>query len=355
MSIGDPTHFDASGGRRRDPDGRPDGYLLDAGTLSAFMPMHLVVSNGGRIVSAGLTLRKLRPEGDLIGRKFFDVFELRRPRDVKDVAALAAQDGGRCSLGFRDGVRSHFKALVANLCCGRGILVNLSFGITVVDAVETYDLSSRDFAATDLAVEMLYLFEAKSAAMSESKKLNLRLQGAKVAAEEQAFTDTLTGLKNRRALGHVLERLGSTAVPFGLMQVDLDYFKQVNDTFGHAAGDLVLQYVARVLVSETREFDTVARVGGDEFVLVFQRLTDPERLQTIGRRIIARLEEPVPYCGDSCRVSCSIGITTSTLRPDASVETLLEDADKALYASKHAGRSRCMLASAGISAAAAPH
>lgn len=95
--------------------------------------------------------------------------------------------------------------LVAGPSEGQSI-VNLSFGISVVDAVSDYSLNSADFAATDLTIEMLYLVEAKSAAMEASRKLNLRLQGAMIAAEEQAFTDTLTGLKNRRAMDHVLAR-----------------------------------------------------------------------------------------------------------------------------------------------------
>jgi len=76
--------------------------------------------------------------------------------------------------------------------------------------------------------------------MEASRTLNQRLQGAKIAAEEQAFTDTLTGLKNRRALNLVLARLSEAKVPFTVMQLDLDYFKAVNDTYGHAAGDHVL-------------------------------------------------------------------------------------------------------------------
>ncbi|MFD0978307.1 GGDEF domain-containing protein [Tropicimonas aquimaris] len=352
MNVGARVNLETCQPQTCNPDLLRKLNLLDMEALSAFMPMHLVVANDGRILRAGPTLLKLRPEGGLIGGMFFDVFEMRRPRGVTHIALLPVQDGGRFLVIFREGVRSHFKALAANLSCGRGVLVNLSFGISVVDAVEAYDLSSRDFAATDLAVEMLYLFEAKSAAMSESKMLNQRLQGAKVAAEEQAFTDTLTGLKNRRALGHVLDRFEATGVPFGLMQVDLDYFKQVNDRFGHAAGDEVLQVVARILVSETRDCDTVARVGGDEFVLVFQRLVDTEVLQTIAHRIISRLEEPVPYGGDACRISCSIGIATSVSHPGVGADSLLDEADKALYASKHAGRGRCMLANPDAGSAA---
>ena len=121
---------------------------------------------------------------------------------------------------------------------------------------------------------MLYLVEAKSAAMDESRALNSRLQGAKIAAEEQAFTDTLTGLKNRRALDHVMARLLAMGEVFSCMHVDLDYFKSINDTLGHAAGDHVLQVVAQVLVAETRAPDTIARVGGDEFVILVHDMDD---------------------------------------------------------------------------------
>ncbi|WP_236545158.1 GGDEF domain-containing protein [Tropicimonas marinistellae] len=316
---------------------------LDRSAADLLMPMHLVVSSDGRIRCAGPTMLKLRPQSELIGCPIFDVFVLRRPAGLTDISQIPERDGGRVSLSFLDGTQGTFKGVAVRLPANGDILINLSFGFSVIDAVEAYDLSSGDFAATDLAVEMLYLVEAKSAAMQESKKLNLRLQGAKVAAEEQAFTDTLTGLKNRRAVDHVLARILSKKECFGLMQVDLDYFKQVNDTFGHAAGDEVLQSVARSLVAETRQSDTVARIGGDEFILVFDGLTDTDQLELIAWRIIARLEEPIPHNDVFCRISGSIGVTTSEIRPSADVEQLLADADRALYASKNDGRGRCTL------------
>ncbi len=221
---------------------------------------------------------------------------------------------------------------------GDGLLLDMSFGISVVDAIGTYDLTIGDFAATDLAVEMLYLLEAKSAAMMESRKLNTRLQGAKIAAEEQAYTDTLTGLKNRRAMDHVLERFIEADEKFGLMQIDLDYFKAVNDTMGHAAGDHVLLEVAKILVDETRDEDLVARVGGDEFVLLFHRLTDIEKLNDIASRIIKRMEVPIAFNGKHCRISASIGTTVSDYYQTPDVVKMLGDADLALYASKNKGR-----------------
>ena len=219
-------------------------------------------------------------------------------------------------------------------------IVNLSFGISAVEAVQVYDLTSTDFAPTDLTVEMLYLVEAKSAAMEASRKLNQRLQGAMIAAEEQAFTDTLTGLKNRRAFDVIIERHLETGSPFALMQIDLDFFKMVNDSHGHAAGDYVLQMVSRIMVAETRVTDTVARLGGDEFVILFPDLNDIAVLKRIGNRIISQLEYPILFQENVCRISASIGTVFKTSNRLATAKQLYEEADLALYASKRAGRAR---------------
>ncbi len=323
--------------------GKPAPELTDA-ALERLMPMHLVLSGDGTILKAARTLRRLRPDMRLEGMNFFELFELRRPRGATRVDEMLKAEGGRLSLAFQKDSHGHFKAVAVPLANGQGALLNLSFGFTIVDAVQTYDLTAGDFAGTDLAIEMLYLVEAKSAALHESKKLNQRLQGAKIAAEEQAYTDTLTGLKNRRAMDHVMARLTREKIPFGLLHLDLDYFKQVNDTHGHAAGDEVLQGVAEILVHETRETDIVARVGGDEFVLVFKKLADIDILREIANRIIHRLEEPIPYNDTQLEISGSIGITTSLRVGSATPEEMLEIADLALYTSKRAGRGRATVA-----------
>jgi diguanylate cyclase (GGDEF)-like protein len=166
------------------------------------------------------------------------------------------------------------------------------------------------------------------------------LQGAKIAAEEQAFTDTLTGVKNRRAMDHILERYVEADLPFSVMHVDLDWFKQVNDTHGHAAGDHVLQVAARILVDETRADDTVIRAGGDEFLLIFPRLVRRDRLAAVAGRILSRLDAPIPYRGAACRVSASIGIASRAGGDALSAEAVVAAADAALYRSKKAGRAR---------------
>lgn len=327
---------------------------LSPEAVARLMPMHIWLTPTGHIRRVGPTLQKLRPRQLLAGPRFFDVFEVRRPRTARSIAGLLAADGARLHLAFRQPPCTAFKGLITRLDGDDGVLINLSFGISVVEAVAQYGLTVGDFAATDLTVEMLYLVEAKSAVMEESRKLNQRLQGAKIAAEEQAFTDTLTGLKNRRAMDHVLTRMIDQRRPFGLMHLDLDFFKDVNDSLGHAAGDHVLQQVARMLVEETRDDDTVVRAGGDEFVLIFDRLVDPGRLDTIARRIIDRLEQPIPFEGKPCRISASIGTTLSTHYAHPGAEEMLHDADMALYASKKAGRARATQVAAPDRRAAQP-
>ncbi len=308
--------------------------------LDVLCPMHLVLSETGHVIHAGPTVQKLRPDTPMQGRRFLEIFNLKRPRAISDMDELRAAAGVKLHLQMRDAPQTEVKGVLVPGPKDGQCIINLSFGISIVDAVSDYALTSADFAATDLAVEMLYLVEAKSAAMEASRKLNLRLQGAKIAAEEQAFTDTLTGLKNRRAMEHIMSRYAAWGTQFAIMQIDLDWFKAVNDTFGHAAGDHVLQTVARIMVDETRDSDTVVRIGGDEFVVLLPNAEDMNATQSIGSRIIKRLTQPIPFQGQDCRISASIGI--GVFDPDLpdTVTDVLDNADVALYASKNAGRGR---------------
>lgn len=306
--------------------------------LDRLCPMAVMLDETGHIRHAGPTLQKLCPDQELIGQRFLELVELNRPRAICNMKELLEMRDSTLHLQFREEPRTALKGVLTPFSGGKGAIINLSFGISVLDAVSDYDLTSGDFPATDLTIELLYLVEAKSAAMEASRKLNQRLQGAKIAAEEQAFTDTLTGLKNRRAMDHILSRLTTSGAPFSLMHLDLDFFKSVNDTMGHAAGDHVLQEAARIMVSQIREQDTVARVGGDEFVLIFDGLCDESRLGQIATRLIGELEKPIPFNGQICRISASIGTVLCVGPTGAKAAQLLHDADLALYSAKRAGR-----------------
>lgn len=318
-------------------------YGLHAAALGRLMPMFLALSHDGTIVGAGVTLAKLFPQTSLIGRSLFDVFSLRRVGAITTMAGLQARIGQPLSLSRRDGGTS-LRGIAMPLVIGGGLLLNLSFGIGVVDAVRDFALTDADFAPTDLAIELLYVVEAKSAVMGELARLNHGLKGAKTAAEARAMADMLTGLGNRRALDEAMTRILELNRPFALMHLDLDFFKAVNDTHGHAAGDHVLVTAADVLRKAIREGDIVTRVGGDEFVLVLPNPPDSTALMRIATRIIAGLRQPIPFDGEMCRISGSIGIAMSTDFDFGDLARLQAAADAALYASKHAGRGRATIA-----------
>ena len=311
----------------------------DIQALDVLCPMHLVLDASGNILHAGPTIEKMCPGRDLKGQRFLDFFDVERPQAVSSMRDFKGIRPQKLHLKLRNPPYTALKGIVVHAGKdGEQLIVNLSFGISIVDGVRDFALTNADFAATDLAIEMLYLVEAKTAAMEASYRLNTRLQGAKIAAEEQAYTDILTGLKNRRALNEVLNRMIEAGSSFAVMHIDLDYFKSVNDSFGHAAGDHVLKTVARIMLDETRKQDLVARVGGDEFTVVLPDVQSKEVLRGVGRRIIERLEDPLPFQGQDCRISASIGTVWVQNGDAPKLEDLLSDADVALYASKNAGR-----------------
>lgn len=310
---------------------------VEAAALARLMPMMLHIDAAGRILATGPTLARV------IGgsAQVFDAFMVQLPVGAATVPDLLAAP--RLRLWARDG--TVLRGLAVPDGAG-GAVLNLSFGIGVVDAVRRFGLTDADFAPTDLTVELLYLVEAKAAVTDELRRLNARIEGARVRAEAEAQSDPLTGIGNRRALMAALDRLLAEGRRFGLIHVDLDHFKAVNDTLGHAAGDHVLGVAAQVLADETRAGDTVARIGGDEFVLLLPSVPDVARLQAVAGRLAARLAEPVPYGRSTCKIAASLGLVLSDRHSGATGDALLASADAALYAAKRAGRGQAVLAEA---------
>jgi diguanylate cyclase (GGDEF)-like protein/PAS domain S-box-containing protein len=159
----------------------------------------------------------------------------------------------------------------------------------------------------------------------------------------QAFHDSLTGLANRALLldriDHAL--LNSLRDPerIGVLFIDLDDFKTINDTQGHAAGDRVLQRVGMTLLNATRGCDTVSRLGGDEFAVLLERVNQDEGPEVAAQRIVNALARPIEVCPGRCvTVTASIGIATRTGFEDR--EDLLRNADVALYEAKNRARGR---------------
>lgn len=324
-----------------DGSGRAQAFELGAQALGQVMPLHLILDPACRIRGTGPTLTKLLGPG-VLGAPLETVFSTRVPARVENAGHLLRSQ--RLLMNLRAPPGTGFKGVAVPLGGEGGVLVNLSFGYAVRDAVRDHSLSATDFAPTDLAIELLYLHEAKAAVMGEVTRMADRLQGAKARAEAQAVTDALTGLGNRRAMESALHRMLASGDGFALLHLDLDFFKQVNDTMGHAAGDQVLVETAARLRASVRGADLVARVGGDEFVILLAGVNNVAPIQRVGAQILRRMTEPILYQGRPCHVAISIGAVLRLADEAATGEALLDRADAALYVSKGAGRARLTLA-----------
>ncbi len=168
-------------------------------------------------------------------------------------------------------------------------------------------------------------------------------KSAEALVWQQANFDTLTGLPNRRMLRDRLEleikKVDRQGQQMAILFVDLDHFKEVNDTLGHDAGDRLLIEAARRIRGCVRESDTVARMGGDEFTLVLPTLDDEGQLDRILNALLSAMSALFQIAEEQVFVSASIGITMYP-GDGVEVETLLKNADQALYAAKGAGRNR---------------
>ncbi|MCF6103072.1 EAL domain-containing protein [Mesorhizobium muleiense] len=177
--------------------------------------------------------------------------------------------------------------------------------------------------------------------LSESK--NAELESAKERIEHIALHDSLTGLPNRRYLDQVLEDYAANARRTGgyaaLLHIDLDRFKHINDTLGHAAGDAMLVHASTVLRSKVDGEGFVARIGGDEFIVLCVVHDDIEQLALLADRVISQMREPVYYQGHRCRFGVSVGIAVDNGK-DVEAKHLLVNADIALYRAKSRGRNR---------------
>jgi diguanylate cyclase (GGDEF)-like protein/PAS domain S-box-containing protein len=158
-------------------------------------------------------------------------------------------------------------------------------------------------------------------------------------------SDALTGLANRyqfnEAMPLALSRARRALSGLALMYLDIDHFKRINDSLGHAAGDEVLKAFAQRLRKSVRTTDTVARLGGDEFVIILEGLNDEEEPQILARKIVANVTRPLEVQGRMLTMTTSIGIAfrREIVAADAAtVEAMIGRADAALYAAKAAGR-----------------
>jgi len=180
-------------------------------------------------------------------------------------------------------------------------------------------------------------------------------KNAEALVRQQAYFDALTGLPNRRMLRDRLEqeirKCRRDGFQLAILFIDLDHFKEVNDTLGHDCGDLLLQEAARRITECVRASDTVARMGGDEFTVILTEISESDRIEPLLQKLLAALGEVFSIGDEQVYVSASIGIT---IYPNDStdIESLYKNADQALYVAKGEGRNRFSFFTPALQAAA---
>ena len=213
-------------------------------------------------------------------------------------------------------------------------------------AVELFTHDGFVYRASALFLIVILLFSVKAAKMHMLDYTALLVRETEADHlrrffEERANRDALSGLPNRSRFFELFKRLVETSrekrSPFALLFIDIDRFKDINDTYGHAAGDKVIEITGKRLVSTVREQDIVARLSGDEFVMVLNGIDDKEQIAKIAAKLSAAFREPVAF--EESRISVSLSIGIARHPHDATdAKTLLSYADQAMYAAKKSGR-----------------
>jgi len=227
--------------------------------------------------------------------------------------------------------------------CHHYCLPIMAGGTTAAVVIFVFDTADTTDTTTDLMTKDAKVFKAEeyiheSLAVIETKRLMSSLR-------DSSLTDDLTGMHNRRYLQEYAEKMVAGVLrrgrSIGLIMCDLDYFKQVNDTYGHQAGDTVLKETARVIQQCVREADIVIRFGGEEFLIVLLDVSDGESLQ-IAEKIRLQIEQLTVKLPEAViQKTISLGISEFPLDTDT-LWSCIKYADVALYRAKEEGRNRCV-------------
>jgi len=188
-----------------------------------------------------------------------------------------------------------------------------------------------------MQLDLLYANEAMQKEIVKREEMQKKI-------EHLAYHDHLTGLANRwlftDQLDHALSLSGRMAKMLAIMFLDLDGFKMINDSLGHALGDQLLKEVSKRLVNTIRKSDVVARIGGDEFVIMIENEENIEAIKLVAEKVLNSFNEPYKLNGQECFVTTSIGVAVYPTDGE-NAETLLKNADIAMYKAKEKGRNNC--------------
>ncbi|MGP9821006.1 putative bifunctional diguanylate cyclase/phosphodiesterase [Salinarimonas sp. NSM] len=351
-------HFDATGVFALDAEGRIVGAEVARGA-----GLRPVLSLDTAIVA------------DLLGRALLDaqvggassVRRMTPPKlaaiDGRIVAVVAISerhaDGGALAVGLRAMNRDELAALaidqaIGNFMVGEGPIDDPTrgFDIAAVDGQAVYHVAwTPERAGTSRSGEVTMLVVGPAVlallllglAILHARRVSTELAKTQEHVQALAVSDPLSGLPNRLLFAQRLEqelaRVGRTGEGLAVMFLDLDRFKEVNDSFGHQAGDELIKAVARRLMTHLRGTDVLARFGGDEFAIIQPGLKSADGAEALARRILEAIAEPFEIEHNAVTIGVSIGIA---LAPEDALdrETLMRLADTALYQAKNDGRNR---------------
>lgn len=264
-----------------------------------------------------------------VALKLFDMLRTRSGRGARAWQALAACVMGGAIAGMHYAGMAGAGFPAGSVCLSVNQLSGQDMGIIV--AVSAVAMLTQALLGSVLDARL----------QSRAARLASSLQVANDELQRIAFRDPLTGLPNRLVfedrLAQVSAACGRNGESLAVLFIDLDGFKPINDSWGHNTGDVVLREIARRLSSLARESDMLARVGGDEFVMLIERLPDEQTAAQVAQRIIDAIGEPVPLQDRESAVSCSIGI--SIFPGDGPRDKLIANADAAMYTAKRSGGS----------------
>lgn len=316
---------------------------LSLDEIDALSPFYIWTDRDGRIQGHGRTFNYLFDKQVLTGAPIASHFSFVRPkiegpqkldRSVQRVKLATCAPEGEVNFGF--------SGLVLRLDDPPGYLFMLTPGMEVQKLIELYDLKAGDLSAVDGSTDLLVLLQAQKQMMFDAMDNAARVDAARKEAEARANSDPLTGLLNRRGLTSRLDGIlhAGDTMPCGLIHIDLDRFKTINDTHGHAAGDAILIHVAKALSSTVFEPSFAGRLGGDEFVVVVPGEARTAGLVEMSERLNDLLSTPMSWNGLKLKTGATFGITAVTDETKVTLDDLLHQADMALLEGKRKGRGR---------------
>jgi diguanylate cyclase (GGDEF)-like protein len=337
----------------------PDGFSLGGnllGSLDKPWDDEEVEAALRRSFELSRARRSQRPSGIYHERHFERVLLVGHGRAMRRCARLLQRSvsvGELCVAGSLDEallVCAHqtFDVALTELClpdaCGLDAVVKLrqhSSQMPVLVLAANQDAALGEQALHAGAQDVLIESELEESGLMRSMQHARQRQRAQGQLYHGALHDELTSLAKRTLLNQRIanalarsRRMGNT---FAVIYVDLDHFKRINDTHGHDVGDAVLVAVSSRLKAAVREYDTVARIGGDEFAILLDTLDDVAEAETVARRVLSSLAPPLRIADQDLAVTASMGISVFPDGGDAGDE-LLRSADRAMYRAKRAGR-----------------